>query len=160
MYKKIILGILTMFIVLSSGITSNCINNPKTYKNDIWINNLSNKDVKIKITKIKVSEEKIDVGEVYGAYAIITMDVKNYGQDNIELANLNVYPYQGDKPTKYFVSTSKDNIEGFIGSLRNNERKTVKMGVTLYNTKEPIKLVFTNVEDVNNEKVTKTINIK
>lgn len=160
MYKKIILSMLVILIVLGLTKTSTCINDNKVSGNDIWINNLSSKDIKIKITEVKVKEEKINVGELYNASAIIVMNVKNYGQDSVELANLNVYPYQGKNATKYFVSTSKENINGFIGNLRSGESKTVKMGVTLNNTKDPIKLIFSNIEDIDNERVVKTINIK
>ncbi len=98
--------------------------------------------------------------EVYNASAIITVDVKNNGLNDIELANLDVYPYQGSLATKYFVSTYKDEISGFIGNLKSGESKTLKMGVTLHNTKEPIRLEFSDIEDIKNNTIVKTIDIK
>lgn len=167
MLKKYIISIVTIWMVITTGTYSNCISNQKTtIKNnnnlskDIWINNLNNKDIKIKVTNIKIEEEKINVGELYNAFAIVTMDITNYGQNNVELANLNVYPYQGEKPTKYFVTTAENNINGFLGNLNTNESKTIKMGVTLHNIKDPIKLEFSNIEDFKNENVVKTIKIK
>lgn len=160
MYKRTILIIFAIFIAFGLTNTSNCIDENKLYNNDIWLNNLSNKDIKIKVLNVNVEEEDIRVGQLYSASAIIEMNVQNYGQDIVELANLDVYPYQGENQTKYFVSTSKENINGFIGDLRSGESKNIKIGITLHNTKEPINLIFSNIEDTESEKVVKTINIK
>lgn len=160
MYRRTILIIFAIFIAFGLTNTSNCIDENKLYNNDIWLNNLSNKDIKIKVLNVNVEEEDIRVGQLYSASAIIEMNVQNYGQDIVELANLDVYPYQGKNETKYFVSTSKENINGFIGDLRSGESKNIKIGITLHNTKEPINLIFSNIEDTESEKVVKTINIK
>ncbi len=121
---------------------------------------MGNKALHIKVTDIAVNNASIELDEVYNASAIITMNVKNKGLNDIELANLDVYPYQGTLATKYFVSTYKDEINGFIGNLKSGESKTLKMGVTLHNTKDPITLEFSDIEDIGNNAIVKTINIK
>lgn len=158
MNKKFLTCFIAIFISLCSYTKSTCIENK--YAKDIWINNLNTKDIKVNVVDIKISEEKINIGEVYNASAILTMNVKNNSLDDIELSNIDVYPYQSNKKTKYFVSTSEENITGFIGDLKSKESKTIKMGVTLHNTKDPINLEFSNIEDVKNEKILESINIK
>ncbi len=127
---------------------------------DIWTSNINDKAINIKVTDIDINNTSIELDEVYNASAIITVDVKNNGLNDIELANLDVYPYQGSLATKYFVSTYKDEISGFIGNLKSGESKTLKMGVTLHNTKEPIRLEFSDIEDIKNNTIVKTIDIK
>ena len=58
------------------------------------------------------------------------------------------------------MTTSKDNISGFIGNIKSGDSKNIKIGVALHNTKESIKLEMSNIEDITNEKIMKTINIK
>ena len=91
---------------------------------------------------------------------MITMNVENNSKNNIELSNIDVYPYQNNEPIKYFVSTSSENIKGFIGNLSPKESKIIKMGITLNNTNDPIKLEFSNIEDITNSKTIEIINIK
>ena len=122
--------------------------------------NINDKAINIKVTDIAINNTSIELDEVYNASAIITVDVKNNGLNDIELANLDVYLYQGSLATKYFVSTYKDEISGFIGNLKSGESKTLKMGVTLHNTKEPIRLEFSDIEDIRNTTIVKTIDIK
>lgn len=117
-------------------------------------------DIKINVTDIDIIKEKINIGEIYESSAIISMKVKNHGKENIELSNLDIYPYQGSKPIKYFVSTSKEDIHGFIGNINSGETKDIKMGITLHNTNEPIKLEMKNIEDIKSEKIIHNINIK
>lgn len=158
MNKKILTCLLSTFIVFFSYSKSTCLE--KEISKDIWINNFDTKDIKINIVDIDISKEKINIGESYPASAILTMSVENNSLEDIELSNIDVYPYQGSKETKYFVSTSDDNITGFIGHLKPKESMTIKMGVALHSTKEPIKLEFSNIEDVKNEKIIESINIK
>lgn len=127
---------------------------------DILINNVEKDDIKISITDINIVEEKISVGDVYNSSAIISMNVKNNSKYDIELSNIDVYPYQGGKPVKYFVSTGNEDIQGFIGNIKGGEDKDIKMGITLHNTKDPIKLELNNIEDKSKEQIVHSINIK
>lgn len=160
MKKKVLISIFTIVLVLLSFNSSLCIDKEKEYCKDIMINNINPNDIRIEVLDIDIKEEKIVVSDEYDAYAIITMNITNESLSDVELSNINIYPSQGDVPTKYFVSTSKDNITGFIGNLASEETKEIKMGVTLHNTKEPINLEIINLEDQSNEKITESINIK
>lgn len=153
-------SIATIFLLIFSSTVSICLE--KNYIDDeqILINNTNNKDINIKVKEISINDSSIELDEVYNASAIITVDVKNNGVNDIELANLDVYPYQGDLSTKYFVSTYKDEVHGLIGNLKSGESKTLKMGVALHNIKEPIRLEFSDIEDTKNNTIVQTINIK
>lgn len=159
--KKIkLIAVFTLIIIVCTTTNSICLDNKYNFGNDIWINNMSDNDIKITIENVDLRKEEINVGKKYDASAIITMKVSNNGKYDVELSNIDIYPYQGGKETKYFVSTGKENITGFIGNIKSGESKTVKMGVTLLNTSDSIKLEMANIEDVANEKVVKTIKIK
>lgn len=159
--KKIkLIAVFTLIIIGCTTTNSICLDNQYNYGNDIWINNMSDNDLKVTIENVDLRKEEINVGKNYDASAIITMKVSNNGKYDVELSNIDIYPYQGGKETKYFVSTGKENITGFIGNIKSGESTTIKMGVTLFNAIDPIKLEMTNIEDITNEKVVKTINIK
>lgn len=160
MKTKFLKCISTVFFLLCSSTVAICLEKESITEEQIWIRNMDNKALHIKVTDIAVNNASIELDEVYNASAIITMNVKNNGLNDIELANLDVYPYQGTLATKYFVSTYKDDISGFIGNLKSGESKTLKMGVTLHNTKDPITLEFSDIEDIRNNVIVKTINIK
>ncbi|WP_289294316.1 hypothetical protein [Romboutsia ilealis] len=160
MKTKFLKSIATVFFLLCSSTVAICLEKESITEEQIWISNMDNKALHIKVTDIAVNNASIELDEVYNASAIITMNVKNKGLNDIELANLDVYPYQGTLATKYFVSTYKDDINGFIGNLKSGESKTLKMGVTLHNTKDPITLEFSDIEDIGNNAIVKTINIK
>lgn len=151
MKTKFFKSIVTIFFLLCSSTVSTCLEKEYITEEDIWTSNINDK---------AINNTSIELDEVYNASAIITVDVKNDGLNDIELANLDVYPYQGSLATKYFVSTYKDEISGFIGNLKSGESKTLKMGVTLHNTKEPIRLEFSDIEDIRNNTIVKTIDIK
>lgn len=151
MNTKFFKSIVTIFFLLCSSTASICLEKEYITEEDIWTSNINDK---------AINNTSIELDEVYNASAIITVDVKNNGLNDIELANLDVYPYQGSLATKYFVSTYKDEISGFIGNLKSGESKTLKMGVTLHNTKEPIRLEFSDIEDIRNNTIVKTIDIK
>jgi len=156
MNTKFLKSIVTIFFLLCSSTNSICLEREDLTEDKIFINNINNKVININVIDIAINNKSIELDEVYNASAIITMYVKNNGLNDIELANLDVYPYQGRLATKYFVSTYKDEINGFIGNLKSGESKILKMGVTLHNTKEPVILEFSNVEDM----IVKTIDIK
>ena len=151
MKTKFFKSIVTIFFLLCLSTASICLEKEYITEEDIWTSNINDK---------AINNTSIELDEVYNASAIITVDVKNNGLNDIELANLDVYPYQGSLATKYFVSTYKDEISGFIGNLKSGESKTLKMGVTLHNTKEPIRLEFSDIEDIKNNTIVKTIDIK
>ena len=151
MKTKFFKSIVTIFFLLCLSTASICLGKEYITEEDIWTSNINDK---------AINNTSIELDEVYNASAIITVDVKNNGLNDIELANLDVYPYQGSLATKYFVSTYKDEISGFIGNLKSGESKTLKMGVTLHNTKEPIRLEFSDIEDIRNTTIVKTIDIK
>ena len=151
MNTKFFKSIVTIFFLLCLSTASICLEKEYITEEDIWTSNIND---------IAINNTSIELDEVYNASAIITVDVKNNGLNDIELANLDVYPYQGSLATKYFVSTYKDEISGFIGNLKSGESKTLKMGVTLHNTKEPIRLEFSDIEDIRNNTIVKTIDIK
>lgn len=156
--SKCLLLTLLFFIAMSN--TSICIEKNNILNKDILINNVEKDDIKISITDINIVEEKISVGDVYNSSAIISMNVKNNSKYDIELSNIDVYPYQGGKPVKYFVSTGNEDIQGFIGNIKGGEDKDIKMGITLHNTKDPIKLELNNIEDKSKEQIVHSINIK
>ena len=160
MRKIKLMMIITSLFILCTTTVSICIDNRDYYRKHVWINNTSGDDLKISVENIDIIEETIKVGDTYDASAIITMKVANNGQYDIELSNIDIYPYQGGKETKYFVSTAKDNITGFIGNIKSGESKEVKIGVALHNTNESIKLEMSNIEDKTNEKVVTSIKIK
>ena len=151
MNTKFFTSIVTIFFLLCSSTASICLGKEYITEEDIWTSNINDK---------AINNTSIELDEVYNASAIITVDVKNNGLNDIELANLDVYPYQGSLATKYFVSTYKDEISGFIGNLKSGESKTLKMGVTLHNTKEPLRLEFSDIEDIRYTTIVKTIDIK
>ena len=160
MKKVKLISMCTILFIALMCTTSICIDNNEEYGKDVWINNMSDNDLKIRVVDVKIVEERINIGDSYDASAIITMNVANNGLYDVELSNIDIYPYQGGKPIKYFVTTSKDNISGFIGNIKSGDSKNVKIGVALHNTKESIKLEMSNIEDITNEKVMKSIKIK
>ena len=160
MKTKFLKSIATVLLFACSFTVSICLDKEYITDKKVWISNINNKTLNIKVTDIAINNASIELDEVYNASAIITMNVKNNGLNDVELANLDVYPSQGKLATKYFVSTYKDDINGFIGNLKSGESKILKMGVTLHNTKEPIILEFSDIEDIRKSTIIKTIDIK
>lgn len=149
MYKKIFISLLIIFstINMSNVFTSMNESNNNNEK-DIVINNINNEDIDVELVDVHKFEDSIDIGEKYSYYAILTMKVENKGEYDIELANIDIYPYQGDKSIKYFVKTSNDNIKGFIGTLNSGENIDIKIGIALYNKDENIKINLVTSEDL------------
>ena len=150
MKVKLLKSIATIFFLICSSNVSICLEKEYITEDKIWINNINKDVINIEVTDVSVNEESISLDEVYNASAILTMNVKNNGLDDVELANLDIYPYQGNLEIKYFVSTYKNDINGFIGNLKSGESKDLKIGVTLHNTKDPVILKFHNIEDIRN----------
>ena len=160
MDRKIFFSLFTVLILFFSTNISVGIQREKNISKNIWINDIQEKNIKVNILNIEVNNEDINIGEEFNAFAIITMNVENKGDYDIELSNIDVYPYQNKKNTKYFVSTCNDNITGFLGNLKSKESKIIKIGVALYDRKNPVTLEFLNVEDKANKKTIETISIK
>ena len=152
--KNILIIALCFFTFMATTINSMGI-----YNNDIYSNNQEQENLEIEVLDIIIKDEKINVGENYPAYAIVTMEVKNNSLANIELSNFDIYPYQSELPIKYFVSTNKENINGFIGNLDSKESKTVKMGIALKNVQDSIMLKIISDYD-GNRLLIKELNIK
>ena len=150
MKVKLLKSILIILFLICSSNVSICLEKEYITEENIWINNINKDVINIEVTDISVNDESIYLDEVYNASAILTMNVKNNGLDDVELANLDIYPYQGNLEIKYFVSTYKNDINGFIGNLKSGESKDLKIGVTLHNTKDPVILKFHNIEDIRN----------
>ena len=121
MKTKFFKSIVTIFFLLCLSTASICLEKEYITEEDIWTSNINDKAINIKVTDIAINNTSIELDEVYNASAIITVDVKNNGLNDIELANLDVYPYQGSLATKYFVSTYKDEISGFLEKLKSGE---------------------------------------
>jgi len=160
MNTKFLKSIVTIFFLLCSYTNSISLENEYITKDNILIDNINDNIININVTDICIDNKTIELDQIYNASVIITMNVKNNGIDDIELSNLDIYPYQGNLSTKYFVSTYKDEITGFIGNLKSGESKTLKMGVTLHNTKDPIRLEFDHIDDIKSNNIIKTIHIK
>jgi len=160
MNTKFLKSIVTIFFLLCSYTNSISLENEYITKDNILIDNINDNIININVTDICIDNKAIELDQIYNASVIITMNVKNNGIDDIELSNLDIYPYQGNLSTKYFVSTYKDEITGFIGNLKSGESKTLKMGVTLHNTKDPIRLEFDHIDDIKSNNIIKTIHIK
>ena len=150
MKVKLLKSILIILFLICSSNVSICLEKEYITEDKIWINNINKDVINIEVTDVSINEESISLDEVYNASAILTMNVKNNGLDDVELANLDIYPYQCNLETKYFVSTYKNDINGFIGNLKSGESKDLKIGVTLHNTKDPVILKFHNIEDIRN----------
>jgi len=160
MNTKFLKSIVTIFFLLCSYTNSISLENEYITKDNILIDNINDNIININVTDICIDNKAIELDQIYNASVIITMNVKNNGIDDIELSNLDIYPYQGNLSTKYFVSTYKDEITGFIGNLKSGESKILKMGVTLHNTKDPIRLEFDHIDDIKSNNIIKTIHIK
>ncbi|MBC5995580.1 hypothetical protein EAI30_04025 [Romboutsia ilealis] len=148
MYKKVFISLLIILSIISISNISTSMNESHNSEKDVIINNINNKDIDVRLVDINKFVDSIDIGEKYSYYAILTMRVENKGKNYIELANIDIYPYQGDKSTKYFVNTSNDNINGFIGTLNSGENIYIKIGVALYNNDESIKINLVTSEDI------------
>ena len=155
MHKKIFISLLIIFISLNISNVSQSMNNINISKinedkiSEVLINNINNKDLNISVENIDIFEESIDIGEKYSCYGFLTINIENKGIYDIELSNIDIYPYQGENPTKYFVKTSDDNIDGLIGTIRSNSNIKAKVGIALYNKTETIRLDLRSIEYIN-----------
>lgn len=159
MHKITMIFIITLLIVIISSEISLCISGDINNR-EILLNNVKEEEIKIEVIDIKVKNKEIDISEKYTASSIITMKVSNNSSHDMELSNIDIAPYQSDLPSKYFVSTSEENIHGFIGNLKSGESKIIKIGIGLHNTEDPIKLEICNTQDEYNKKFVQNINIK
>ena len=90
MKTKFFKSIVTIFFLLCLSTASICLGKEYITEEDIWTSNINDKAINIKVTDIDINNTSIELDEVYNASAIITVDVKNNGLNDIELANLEV----------------------------------------------------------------------
>lgn len=88
------------------------------------------------------------------------VDLKNKDVVDVELSNIDVYPYQNHKSTECFVITQQGEVTGKIGNLQRGDKKDIKIGVALENLKSPLRLEFKNIDEFQQYQVTKNINLK
>ncbi|SCH38997.1 hypothetical protein [Romboutsia sp. 1001713B170207_170306_H8] len=151
MLKKTLICLLIIFTTISLSnvsISMNEDNNKITEYNNVFINNLNNENIEVMVKDVSMFKERIDIGDIYDFYAIVTMSVENKGLYDIELCTIDIYPYQGNRETKYFVKTSDDDVKGFIGTVNKGEIKDIKVGVALYNKSENIKLNLVTTDEI------------
>lgn len=86
MKTKFFKSIVTIFFLLCLSTASICLEKEYITEEDIWTSNINDKAINIKVTDIAINNTSIELDEVYNASAIITVDVKNNGLNDIELA--------------------------------------------------------------------------
>lgn len=107
-----------------------------------------------------MKNKKVKLDKNYEEMAIITLEVKNKDVVDVELSNIDVYPYQNHKSTVCFVITQQGEVTGKIGNLQRGDKKDIKIGVALENLKSPLRLEFKNIDEFQQYQVTKNINLK
>lgn len=151
--KKIVILMISIAFIF---IPYECEGQEKKYKD----NDLKNNEINVNITDVTIIEDEINIDKKYNASAIIDVKVANNTPFNIELSNINIEPYQGGKPTKYFVKTSTEEIYGFVGNLESGSTAELKIAIALHNTDDNIQLQMHNIEESLNNKLVHNINIK
>ena len=84
MKTKFFKSIVTIFFLLCLSTASICLEKEYITEEDIWTSNINDKAINIKVTDIAINNTSIELDEVYNASAIITVDVKNNGLNDIE----------------------------------------------------------------------------
>ena len=75
MNKKLIINIFVCLIIFCINIIFIWDDSKYIYANEIWISNLNEKNIKIKVKDIKVNKEEIKLNDLYEDFAIVTMEV-------------------------------------------------------------------------------------
>ncbi|WP_270646384.1 hypothetical protein [Paeniclostridium hominis] len=153
----LILSILSLYIISKNNVIA-LENNRNIIYNDININYNDTLDIKVKNVDLKNKKVKLDKN--YEGMAIITLEVKNKDVVDVELSNIDVYPYQNHKSTECFVITQQGEVTGMIGNLQRGDKKDIKIGVALENLKSPLRLEFKNIDEFQQYQVTQNINLK
>ncbi len=146
MYKRFIKILICICFILLNVNIAVAIESLGLNDSYVYLTNMNEENVNIEIKKIDLVDEPIEIGQVYDASAVMTINIKNNSYNNIELSNLNVYVYQKNQPTKYFVSTYENEINGFIGYIESGQDKDIKIGVTLHNKNDKVKIELLNIE--------------
>ena len=81
---------------------------------------------------IRLKENSLSLGDSYKGIAIVTLEVENNNIRELELSNIDIYPYQNEILTKCFVTTAKDDIKGMVGYLKSGEKTDIKIGNFYY----------------------------
>lgn len=118
-----------------------------------------NQDLNIKLKDISLKENCFSLGEIYGGAAILTLEVENNDIAELELSNIDVYPYQNDVLTKCFVTTAKGDINGMVGYLKSGEKKDIKIGVALNDLENPLDLEFISADENQTYKITEHVKL-
>lgn len=155
--KKVVLGgFITLVAIMSLGqdikastYTEDLINHIHTYE--------CNCNLDIKVKDINLREESLELGESYNGVAIVTLEVKNNNIMDLELSNIDIYPYQNEQLTKCFVTTASGDINGMVGYLKSNESKDVKIGVALNDLENPLELEFMSADENQEYKIREAI---
>jgi hypothetical protein len=153
----IIFSILNIFVTFNESVSALERNRNIIY-DDISINYSETLNIRVKDVDIK--GEKVYIGEDYEGVAIVTLEVENNDVVDVELSNIDVNPYQNQKATECFVTTQQAEIIGMIGNLPSGAKKNIKIGVALESLKSPIALEFENIDEYQQYKLTKYINLK
>ena len=83
MKTKFLKSIATVLLFACSFTVSICLDKEYITDKKVWISNINNKTLNIKVTDIAINNTSIELDEVYNASAIITVDVKNNGLNDI-----------------------------------------------------------------------------
>ena len=146
----LILSILSLYIISKNNVIA-LENNRNIIYNDT---------LDIKVKKVDLKNKKVKLDKNYEGMAIITLEVKNKDVVDVELSNIDVYPYQNHKSTECFVITQQGEVTGKIGNLQRGDKKDIKIGVALESLKSPLRLEFKNIDEFQQYQVIENINLK
>ena len=146
----LILSILSLYIISKNNVIA-LENNRNIIYNDT---------LDIKVKKVDLKNKKVKLDKNYEGMAIITLEVKNKDVVDVELSNIDVYPYQNHKSTECFVITQQGEVTGMIGNLQRGDKKDIKIGVALESLKSPLRLEFKNIDEFQQYQVIENINLK
>lgn len=104
-------------------------------------------NLSIKVKDVNLKEDSISLGENYEGAAILTLEVENNDITELELSNIDIYPYQNDTLTKCFVTTAKGDINGMVGYLKSGEKTDIKIGIALNDLENPLELEFISADE-------------
>lgn len=104
-------------------------------------------DLNIKLKDIRLKENSLSLGDSYKGIAIVTLEVENNHIRELELSNIDIYPYQNEILTKCFVTTAKDDIKGMVGYLKSGEKTDIKIGIALNDLENPLELEFISADE-------------
>ncbi len=159
-FRKLV--IISLGVLISTIITSKDIQAIKSVK-DNTNNHVHTYDcscnISIKVKDIRLKKGYLSLGEIYNGVAIVTLEVKNNDIVDLELSNIDIYPYQNDTLTKCFVTTAEGDINGMVGYLKSGEKSDVKIGVALSDLENPLELEFISADENQGYRISECINL-